>query len=199
MSIKVPELAVTARLSQYELVLSCKVRNLTGGDLALATRLYDTSPDGSLRLTPAAAYLEVTGGVLVVEKSDLAVPEGLQVAERVMPLVSRVPNLEEWKEDLRLPVPPLVCHPYRRALMAAADPGADVNADSPVTVTEVEVVFGAYPLADDLNLSPVSPAFPNVFHIFPPGVAGSRQVLLRKRLKLTAPMVVLDYSGTKPK
>jgi hypothetical protein len=199
MSIKPPELTVTARLSQYELVLSCRFRNVSGGDLAVATRLYDTYPDGSLRLTPSTAYLEVKDGVLVVEKSDLAVPEGLQVAERVMPLVSRVPNMEEWKEDLRLPVPPRVCHPYRRALVAAADPGSDVNADTPKAVTEVEVVFGAYPLAADLNLSPVSPAFPNVFHIFPPGVAGSRQVLLKARVKLPGELMVLDYSATKPK
>jgi hypothetical protein len=199
MSTKPPELGVTARLAQYELVLSCRFRNLTGGDLAVATRLYQTNPDGSLNLVPSAAYLDVKGGVLVVEKSILAVPEGLRVAERVAPLVSRVPNLAAWQEDIRLPVPPRVCHPYRRALAAAADPGADVNADSPVSVSEVEVVFGAYPLADDLNLSPVSPAFPNVFHIFPPGVASSRQMLLRKRVKLTAPIVVLDYSATKPK
>jgi hypothetical protein len=199
MSAKPPELAVTPRLSQYELVLTCRFRNLTGGDLALATRLSDTHPDGSLRLTPAAAYLEVRDGVLVVEKSVLAVPEGLQVAERVVPLVSRVPNLEEWQEEIRLPVPPRVCHPYRRALLAAANIGGDVNADTPAVVDEVEVVFGAYPLADDLALSAVSPAFSNVFHIFPPGVAASRQMLLKKRVKLSGELLVLDYGVTKPK
>ena len=99
-------------------------------------------------------------------------------------------------EEVRLPVPVRVCHPYARALMAGANPGADVNPEVPRGVRAVEVTLGAFPVTPEVTLIPVSPAFPTTFRPWPPGHV--RQVLLTRRVALPTEVVVLDYGVTKP-
>lgn len=193
-----PALSVTVRQQPFGLTLSCRVANLSDTEFGLFTRLEEVFPDGTLRLSADAAYIELVGDTLRVEKSILAVPDGLRVAERTAPLATRLLPQGEWQEDITLHAPVRVCHPYRRAVLAAANPGADVNPEEPKAVREIEVVFGAFPLTD-VNLTPVSPAFPAVCRAWPPGVALARQVLLTRKVPLTAELLVLDYGVTKPK
>ena len=113
------------------LVLGCRVRNPADTDWGLFTRIQETFPDGSLKLSPDTAYVDLADGVLRVGKYILPVPEGLNPAVRHVPLAARVPAGAEWEEEIRLPIPARVCQPYRRALIAAANPGADVNPQEP--------------------------------------------------------------------
>jgi hypothetical protein len=195
---KEPVLTATARLAPDTLVLGCRVRNATDTEYGLFARIPETFPDGCLRLSPHVAYVELADGVLRVAKCILPVPEGLNVAGRQAPLAVRVPAGAEWEEEIHLPIPVRVCHPYRRALIAAENPGADVNPQEPKAVKDVEVIFGAFPITPEVNLAPASPAFPTVFRVWPPGVAAARQVLLVRRLTTPAEVLVLDYGVTKP-
>jgi hypothetical protein len=193
-----PVLTVTARLAPDALVLGCRVRNPTGTDYGLFVRIPETFPDGCLRLSPHVAYVELADGVLRVAKCILPVPEGLNVAGRLAPLAVRVPAGAEWEEEVHLPIPVRVCQPYRRALIAAENPGADVNPEEPRMTKTVEVVLGAFPITHEVNLAPVSPAFPTLFRVWPPGVAAARQVLLTRQVATPSEVLVLDYGVTKP-
>lgn len=196
---KPPLLSVAVRLQQFGLTLSCRIANPSDTEWGLFTRIEDTFPDGSFRLSPDVAYVELVGEVLRVEKSVLAVPDGLQVAVKKVPLVARLPTGAEWAEDIRLPVPVRVCHPYRRAVLLAGQPGgSDANPEEPKTVREVEVVIGAFPLLPDVNLEPLSPSFPALFRAWPAGVAAARQVRLTRKVPVPADLMVLDYGVVKP-
>jgi hypothetical protein len=192
---KEPVLTVAARLLPDALILACRVRNPADTDWGLFARIKETFPDGSLKLSPDTAYVDLADGVLRVGKYILPVPEGLRVAERHAPLAVRVPAGAEWAEEIRLPIPVRVCQPYRRALLAAANPGADVNPDEPHAVMKVEVTLGAFPVDSHVNLIPVSPAFPTVFRVWPPGAI--HQVLLTRQVATPAEVLVLDYGVTK--
>lgn len=193
-----PMLTVTARQSPDTLVLTCRVSNRSGTDYGLFARIPETFADGSLKLSPHTAYIAVADGVLVVGKYFLPIPEGLKVAERHIPLAVLIPNGSNWEEQIVLPIPVRVCQPYTRALLAGTSPGADVNPEQPKLVRMVRVVLGAFPITPEVILTPVSPAFPTVFEVWPPAVA-DLQVLLDWELPTPSEVMVLDYGIQRPK
>lgn len=198
--IRPPVLLVTVRPAAAALTVSYRVSNVTGDEWGVFTRLPEKATDGSLKLSADTAFVEVADGRLRVEKGILDVPDGLKVAVRSAPFVSRLAAGQEWQEDIRLPLPLKVSHPYRRALVVATAPGGSaVVPQEPVMVREVEVVIGVFPVMPDVNLRPVSPATPTLFVVYPPGVAADRQVQLRQKVKLPDELLALDYGVVKPK
>lgn len=187
-----PILTASVRQRTGALGLECRVENVSSTDWGLFARIHDTYSDGCLRLSPNAAYIEFVDGLLRVGRYVLPIPQGLQVAERIYPLAVRLLAGTTWEEEIRLTVPVRVCQPYKRALLAGANVGADVNPDQPKTAQKLELTLGAFPITEDVMLTPVSPAFPTIFDVWPPAVFDS-QVLLTRKLPLTPPVMVLDY------
>ena len=137
MSAPLPVLTVAVRQSAQSLTLACKVRAPTSVDYGVFHRIVDFYPDGAYRLSADTAYIEVVGDTLRIEKSCLAIPKELQVAEKSLPWAVKVPAGVEWEEEIRLTLPVRVCHPYRRAILAGKNPGADVNPEEPKTIRKI--------------------------------------------------------------
>lgn len=193
-----PKLTCGFRLLENVLVFDLRITNPTSADWGVFGRLKATFPDGSFHLSPNLVYIDLIDDILKVGKFVLPVPEGLNVGGRQAPWVLKLAAGKELAEEVRVPVPVSVCQPYRRAKLAAEVPGADVVADQRREVKEVEFVLGAFPLTAEMRLTPISPAYPTVFEVWPPGLALDGQKLLSQRLQLPTPIAVLDYRVVPP-
>jgi hypothetical protein len=191
-------LACTLRQEPAAIRLSYALKNGSGATVGLFNRIQGVHLDGRLNLSADVVYVDFVDGVLELAKRVLPVPEGLKVSERLMPHVTRLEAGQEFKEELVVPVPVAVNQPYRRALLAGKNPGADVVADKPVGAHTVLFSLGVFPIPAEMRLMPVSPAYPKIFHVWPPGPALSGQVVLTHRASLAAPVAVHDYRVVPP-
>jgi hypothetical protein len=184
------------RAEGQRLLVSYEIKNSSTGEIGVFTRIPAVRADGTLDLSPSSIYVELADGTVELKRIILPLLEGLKVAERTAPLAAKLAQGQTFKEEFALPLPLPVCQPFQRAKLAAtAPPPADVVASDPVQVSTVRLMIGVFALAGQelINLNPVSPAYPNVYRVWPPGVALSRQVVLTHETKLPAPIQVLNY------
>jgi hypothetical protein len=174
------------------------VKNGSAAPIGLFNRIQGVHFDGRVNLSPELIYSDIQGKILELSKMVLPIPEGLQVSERVLPHVMKVDPGKEFKEEIALRVPVEAFQPYRRALLQGQNPEADVVADKPAKAEEVQVNLGVFAVTPQMKLVPVSPAYPDVFRVWPPGPAFEGQVVLGQRIKLAAPLAVLDYRVAPP-
>jgi hypothetical protein len=176
--------------------LSYAVKNGSGAPIGLFNRIKGDYLDGRANLSPDVVYVDYLDGVLDLTKRVLPIPDGLKVSERLKPCVTRLEAGQEFKEEVVVPVPVEVTQPYRRALLAGKNSGADVLADKPVQAQAVLFSLGVFPITAEMRFMPVSPAYPGIF--WAPSQASAEQVVLTHRTKLAAPLTVLDYRVVPP-
>jgi hypothetical protein len=191
-------LTCAVRQEPAALRVSYALKNGGGGPVGLFNRIEGVHLDGRLNLSADVVYVDFVDGVVALAKRVLALPAGLKVTERLMPHVTRLEAGQEFKEELVVPVPVAVNQPYRRALLVGKNPGTDVVADKPAQAHTVVLSLGAFPIEAEMRLMPVSPAYPKIFHVWPPGPAVDGQVVLTHRAKLAAPLAVYDYRVVPP-
>jgi hypothetical protein len=190
------QLTCTLRPEPGALRLSYALKNGSGAPVGLFNRIQGVHLDGRLNLSADVVYVDFVDGVLELAKRVLPVPESLKVSERLMPRVTRLEAGQEFKEDVVVPGPVAVNHPYRRALLAGKNPGGDVVADKSVPAQAVHFSLGVFQITAEMTVQPVSPAYPKIF--WAPASASAEQVVLTHRVKLGAPLAVLDYRVVPP-
>jgi hypothetical protein len=175
--------------------LSYVVRNDGDKELGLFNVLPDVEPDGTLALRASTAYVDIGEGTLHISKLVLPLPEGLRMAERPIPYVTRVPRGGEFTEEIVLRVPVSVNSPFRRASLEASAPeGTEVIANAPAVATTVTLSIGAFVCEPTWKLIPLAPEFPDVYRIWPPGPAVDAQRILTLSWPGLEPVPVLDYA-----
>lgn len=188
-------LSVSLHPGPSELVVEYTFTNGEGQTALLYNRLSIVSADGSSsHIDPHAAYVELSGATLHVRQVVLALPPGLQAAERLSPYLSKVEAGQCVKEKVVLPLPVKVDQPYLRALLQSKAPaGHRISASRPAQATSVTFSLGMVVLAQGERLIETDPG---VYRIWPPGPAMGRQVVLEETMdSAKALMDVLDYDG----
>jgi hypothetical protein len=191
-------LTCTLRLEPAAIRLSYALKNGSGAPVGLFNRIQGVHLDGRLNLSADVVYVDFMDGVVELAKRVLSVPDGLKVNELLMPRVTRLEAGQEFKEDFVVSVPIAVNQPYRRALLRGKNPAGDVVADKPVQAHTVLLSLGVFPITGEMRLMPVSPAYPKIFSVWPPGLAVDGQVVLTHRAKLAVPLAVHDYRVVSP-
>jgi hypothetical protein len=190
------QLTCTLRQEPGAIRLSYAVKNGSGASIGLFNRIQGEYLDGRANLTSDVVYVDYLDGVLELAKRVLPIPEGLKVPEKLKPHVIRLEAGQEFKEEVVVPVPVAVLQPYRRALLAGKNSGADVLADRPVQAQAVLFSLGVFPITAEMRFMPVSPAYPKIY--WAPSQASAEQVVLSQRIKLATPLTVLDYRVVPP-
>ena len=186
-------LTCTLRQEPAAIRLSYAVKNWSGAPVGLFNRIQTVHLDGRPNLSPHLVYVDFVDGVLELAKRVLPLPDDLMVTGRRLPHVTRLEAGQEFQENLVVPVPVAVNQPYRHGLLASKNPGGDVVADKPVQAHTVLLSLGVFPITAEIKLTPVSPAYPQIFRLWPPGSAVAGQVVLTHRAKMAAPLMVHDY------
>jgi hypothetical protein len=192
-------LECTARAEGATLRVAYRVRNGERTDVGVFHRLPAVRLDGAHDLHPSCAYVALESGTLVLRKAVLVPPPGMHVNATQVPLAAKLAPGQTLAEEMVLPVPVPVCHPFVRAVLAAGAPsGGDVVARRPVTAAAVRFEIGVFTAAGDAptQFLPVSPAFPDVFRPWPPGPAVAGQVILHQTVPVQ--VQVLDYEVVPP-
>lgn len=188
----------TIKVEPPALRLAYAVKNGGNAPVGLFNRLEGVHMDGRVNLSPDLIYVDVQGTVLELSKLVLPIPQGLQMSEQALPHVTKLDAGKEFKEEITLRVPVEVFQPYRRALLKGQNPEADIVADKPMKADAVQFSLGVFAVDSHMKFVPVSPAYPDVFRVWPPGPALDGQVLLIYRTKIPAPLAVLDYRIVPP-
>ncbi len=186
-------LTVALRPGPGALTLEYTFENREGAPVCLYNRLSVVSPDGSSsHIDPNVAYLELEGQTLHVRKMVLALPPGLQAAERLTPLLCKVDPGASLQETLSFPLPVKVDQPYRQAwLQSKAPSGHRVTPSRAASATALTFSLGAVVLGAGERLIEVTPG---VYRVWPPGPAVDRQVVLSETIDCSASAIaVLDY------
>ncbi|NNC07071.1 hypothetical protein HJC10_30010 [Corallococcus exiguus] len=126
------------------LAVTYAVHNRTQKAVLLTDGLWDVGFSGHLTLAPERAYVDLSGGKVVLSRMLLPVPEDLAVEAPEVPAVSRV---EPGATANRRVVVPL---PLRTALPYATGPEETRELSS---VREVSLRVGYLPDADAMTLS----------------------------------------------
>ncbi len=185
------EVRLDARLPT--LSLSYRLSNKSGRDWGVFSRIPATRLDGTPSYAPAAIYVDIDDDTLQLGKYVLPLPPGLQVTYRVVPGITVLPSGEQLAERILLPVPVPADNPYRRASLSGANGGATIQASRPGLVRRMCLQIGAFPIESGEKLLPLSPSFPGVFRVWPPGPATDAQLILAAELSFEAPLPILDY------
>ena len=185
------------KIEASELKVFYTIKNRTGDDLGIFNCIATTNLDGTINYSPNNVYVDLENSILLVRKMILPIPEGLNVAERMVPFVTVVRDGEEFNEAFSVAIPVKVCNPYKRALIAAKSPGAEVVPIEKKMATSIQVCIGVCSLGSDIKIYPVSRVYNDIFRIWPPGVCIDRQVVLSKKFDLEKPILVLDYGEFK--
>ena len=175
-----------------DLVVSYRLSNRGPGEVGVFNRLATSGLDGLAVYLSDNVYVEVEDEKLVVKKIALPLPEGVQVTVQPIPDVTRLPAGHTLSERITLPLPARVNHPFRLISLLSASPGSSIVADQAVTVDTLQIQVGVFD-AQELNFLPASPAAPDAFRVWPPGLAFDRQIVFSCEARLRTPIVVLDY------
>jgi hypothetical protein len=189
----------TIKVEPPALRVAYAVKNGSTAAIGLFNRLQSVHMDGRVNLSPDLIYVDFKDNVLELSKMVLPIPSGLQVAEKVLPHVTKVDAGKEFKEEITLKIPVEAFQPYRYALLKGQNAEADIVADKPLKAESIQVSIGAFAVDAHMKFVPVSPAYPDVFRVWPPGPAADGQVLLVHKAKLPAPVAVFDYRIVPPK
>jgi hypothetical protein len=192
------EFTCTVKVEPPALRVAYAVKNGSKAAIGLFNRIAGVHLDGRLNLSPDVIYVDFKDNVLELSKLVLPIPEGLQVSGQSLPKVTKVDAGKEFKEEISLRIPVEVFQPYRRALLKGQNPDADIVADKPLKAETIEVKISAFAVDHHMKFVPVSPAYPDVFDIWPPGPAHEGEEVFTHKAKLPAPVAVLDYRVVLP-
>lgn len=150
------------------------------------------SPDSAgPGLSPDHVFRDLEDGTLRLRKLAPELPEGVEMAERPLPFVSRLEPGESLEEEFSVSVPVRVNDPVRRARMGAR-PGRRLVADRPAMARRIVLSIGVFDIDSSLRLIPLTPEYPGVYRVWPPGPAVDRQRILSVGTDLDADLPVLD-------
>lgn len=193
------ELTIDVKIVDERLDLRYTLRNRGSGAIGVYNRIRVPTIDGTTLYDPDAAYIAVTADEVHLQNVYLKIPAELAAAEKLIPEVSRLDAGGELKEHLSLPLPVRVLDPYRRALLAARAPsGAQVEPAKLVLAKSVRLTVGFFPILAGMKLTPVSPAWPEVYRVFPPSAAIDGQLFASATATTSHPVPVLDYDIVSP-
>lgn len=179
--------------SQTELRIEYRISNQSGREIGIFNRLRTVTIDGSMSFPPDAVYVDRKEDTLLLQKLVLPIPEGLAMAERETPNVTRLAPNQIFQERFSVSLPAKVQNPLRRAAMVGEAGGLEVFAVQPETVRQVVVSVGFFPGDPNYQFISISNAFPDVYRMWPPGPPVDHQQILSKTLALKEPIQVLDY------
>ena|SRR5690348_6617552 len=181
------------RLGSGVLDVHFSIMNETTRQYGCFCRLPSVSLDGTPAYLPDTVYVDFQDESARLSKLVLPVPEGLKVTERVLPGIVLIPSHERLIERIAVTLPIVANNPYRQALLISKAGGRTIAPVVPRTVTEVTLAIGVFETSDAEKYLPISPAYPRVFRIWPPGGAVMRQIVLTATAPLDSPVPALDY------
>jgi hypothetical protein len=113
------DLRVAAQPEHNALTLGYEFTNRSGKTAFLFNLLHRTGPSGGDEPNPDLVYVHQNGGLLVVAKRVLPVPDNIDVEKPDVPYVTRVDPGQSFREKLTLPLPLTLWSPYPGAPRAA--------------------------------------------------------------------------------
>jgi hypothetical protein len=195
MNTVIPQLTLECviRLEAAGLRVAYRVRNNSGAQVGLFNRIQSANLDGTASYAAENVYIDVDSGTLHLQKLALAVPAGLHMSARPIPAITLLDDQQVFTEEFTLTLPVAAQNPFRRAQLAMSQPGSAVQADKPEQATAIVLSVGAFQVDPTWRFTPVSPASPTIFQVWPPGPPVDRQVVLTCGDHLTQPVTVLNY------
>jgi hypothetical protein len=175
--------------SAAAITVTYTIKNDRPHDLGVFNKLRAIAVDGALDFSPNNVYVDLEGESLRFLKQALPIPPGLKMAAYVPPYASLLEKGKSLTETFSVPIPVLVRHPFKRALVAG-----EVIPVEPRSAAKLEVQIGVFPLVG-CHLAAEHPAFPDVMTAAPPDPAVTGQELLVASFDLTPGVAVLDYKG----
>jgi len=194
-----PILSCVIRQESGALHLAYEVKNTGNLDVGLFDQIMSVRLDGVPEFPTRNVYIDWIdqedrdAGMLHLQKCVLPVPEGLQMAERPVPYVTLLKHDEKVKREFSVPIPIAVCNPLRRAVLSASAQDAEVLPRMKKTVRVVRFSVGAFFSDAQTQFIPISPDYPGVFRVWPPGPPADRQILLTEDTTVDEPLTTLDY------
>jgi len=170
-----------------------EVRNRSEQDAGLFNRLGPQEPGGSPPPNPDNVYLDFDSGLLEVLKQVLPLPRGIQVSVHPVPLISKLPKGERFREEFAVPLPAKVNNPMRRMVLQAANRGSEIVAEHPAEAQQVRLCIGAFLMQRGMSLIETQGAF----RVQPTGPAVDGQVILSRTIDLSNPVPVLAFAARK--
>lgn len=187
-------LEIHARVEASAVVVDYRLTHQGEGELGVFDRLSSTAADGASHLLPETVYVDPEGHVLHLKKLVLPKPEGLQMAAQIVPGIVILRQGETLAEQIRVPVPVPANNPNRLAMLVNEAGGATFHASQPAEATAVRLSLGIFRHEGSEKLIELSPAFPGVYRIWPPGPSVARQVVVSADAPLAPPVTMLDYA-----
>lgn len=186
------QLDFRADVTTTGLRVSYTLLNRTGITIGVFNRIMTVGADGTRNFLPENVYVQWENSQLHLRKMALPPPEGLEMTVRLLPHATRLEANATEHEEFVLALPVKVNHPYQRALLAGANPKAEIVAAEPRATKDIVFSLGVFPCDQPNLLQPVS-AFPGVYRISNPGYADSHQLVVTRQTALQTPITVLDY------
>ena len=181
------------RLGSDVLDVHFSITNDTAHQYGCFCRLPSVSLDGAPAYLPDTTYVDFEGDTARLGKLMLPVPEGLQVTSRVLPGILLIRDQGRLNERTAVTIPIVANNPYRQALLISKAEGKTIAPVVPRTVTSVTLAIGMFETGDDEKYLPISPAYPRVFRVWPPGGVVMKQIVLTATAPLDRPVPALDY------
>jgi hypothetical protein len=192
-----PEVTMDAAVRPADggLLVEYRIRNDDTLALGLFNRLPVVGPTGAVTYA-GAAYIDFDAARASVHVRHvvLPVPDGLDIAARPVPYLTRVDPGQTHTETVWLAVPIAVCNPLRAALLSARGGGRMVVASRPGRAARLTVSVGVVALRPEWRLLAAAEAEPRVLRLWPPGPGVDAQVVHERTLRLPRSVQVLDYA-----
>ena len=182
--------------SSTELLVEYRISNQSDQTIGIFNRLPVIAIDGARSYPPDAVYVDFKDGALLLQKLVLPIPDGLSMAMREAPDVTRLLPNEKIQERFGIALPAKAQNPLRRAAMVGAARGAEVAADDPKTAHQVVVSVGFFPSEPTYRFTSISNDLHDTYRVWPPGPSVDHQQILSKTIVLKEPIRVLDYRVT---
>jgi hypothetical protein len=170
-----------------------EVRNQSGSDVGLFNRLTPLEANKPPAPGPDNVYIDFDSGLLELMKQVLPVPRGMQVSAQYVPLVSKLPHGERFREEFAVPLPAKVNNPMRQMVLTAANRGSIIVPENPTEAHQVRVCIGAFAVEPGARFIEDSGAL----RVWPPGPAVDGQIVLSKTIDLPHRVPVLSFAARK--
>jgi hypothetical protein len=175
------------------LTVTYAIRNDSAGDIGLFNRIPTIENYRETGFRPENTYIDFQGSSLLLRKMALPLPSGVRMTVRPVPYVTRVGNGQTYREEMTFSEPISVDDPMRRASIAAASPGRVVKATRRREAASIIFSLGYFRGDPGVRFDAVSPQYPDIYRVWPPGPPVDRQQILTKTVSLSPPVTVMDY------
>ncbi len=192
------QLEIQARVESRAVVVDYQLTYHGDGTIGVFDRVPSVATDGTSYLLPNTAYVDPEGHVLHLKKLVLDKPEGLQMVGQIVPGVVILHAGEVLAEQVQLPVPIPANNPNRLAAQVNAAGGKPFHTTAPFEATSVRLSLGVFRYDASEKLIELSPAFPGVYRLWPPGPSVDRQEVVSASAPLVPPVTMLDYAPAAP-